>query len=222
LKNKKAISPDTASKWQSVANLILIIGCMLVLAGQIAPRAIVNIIGALAVLVGTFALTILGRIKENDFRARIAETNRAAESDRLARLALEEKLKPRSLIDADTSKLVSTLRPLSRLGEARITSAIFPTNDNHEQAQLANQLAVVFDAAGFTINRNSVNYGVPYLVCGIGILTSDKPEAVERGDKIMVALCEVGLVTMRLPNREATAKDAIYDQSVSLFVGERP
>jgi hypothetical protein len=218
-----ATSPATVNKWQSYANLILIIGCTTVLIGQIVPKAIINIPGALAVLIGTIAFNILGSIKECHFNSEIEEAKRAAEADRSARIAIEEGLKPRNIAEHDALKLASMLRHLSTFAEKPIPSAIFPTGDTHEQAVLADQLEAAFAKAGFKINRNSVTYGKPYLFKGIGVLTSEDPEAVERGNKISEALQKIGLAAIRLPNRYITTQEPnAYDQAVSICVGDRP
>lgn len=136
---------------------------------------------------------------------------------------------PRKLPPQAATKLIEEIEPLAhaRIADSdhQITAAIFAASDTAEAHLLADQIAAAFSAAGFAINRYPVMYGENYILAGVGVLTSNLPEAIERGTMIQNALAKSGLATIWLPTREASTGDGsgteIYNLGVSVAVGDR-
>lgn len=213
--NLKSLTVEAADQVFTVANIALVISL---------------VVGVIA----TGLIVWMGNVKESDLKTElsdanraISEANRAAEADRLARVKLEQRIQPRNLNAEQVHYLLARLRPMSRADQIALplTVAVFATNDTLEAHRFADQIAGVFKEAGFTINRNTVHYGNPYAVVGLGILTSTDGEAVERGNKILSAFHEVGIAASQVPPRTTSdGKDEntrAFNLGVSVMVGDR-
>lgn len=157
---------------------------------------------------------------------RLITAERALESERAERIKLEMKLAPRRISSQDAKALKARLGGLTHARETPVSVAVFSTSETGEAQMFASSLATAFQQCGFTINRNTVHYGKPYALLGVGVLTSTDPDCLARGQAIASALNEIGIASQMLPPREASAGDAdgtyIYNQAVSLMVGDRP
>lgn len=211
----KSLTVETADQVFTVANIALVISL---------------VVGVIA----TGLIVWMGNVKENDFNKKLSDANRAisganraAEADRHARVKLEQRIQPRNLSPEQVHYLLARLRPMSHADQVALplSAAVFATNDTLEAHRFADQIAGDFQEAGFTINRNTVHYGNPYAIAGIGILTSTDGEAVERGNKILAAFHEVGIAASPVPRRTTSdGKDEgarVFNLGVSVMVGER-
>jgi hypothetical protein len=88
------------------------------------------LLGALVLgVAATYAITISGRVRDFAARLEIAELNRVAESEKLARVKLEAKIAPRSLTQAQQEALTATLTGLERQTGTVMASPSLPESE---------------------------------------------------------------------------------------------
>jgi len=157
---------------------------------------------------------------------RLVAAERALEAERAERIKLEMKLAPRRISSQDAESLKARLNGLTHARQTPVTIAVFATSETGEAQLFASSLALAIEQCGFNINRNTVHYGKPYALLGVGVLSSTDPDCLARGQAIASALEEIGILSQILPPRSASDGDNdgtyIYNQAVSLMVGDRP
>jgi hypothetical protein len=107
--------------------------------------------------------------------------------------------------------------------------AIFPTSGQFESSALADQLADVFVAAGWQINRNTVHYGRPMHVNGVGVLAHRHPTSEAVAKLVVAVLQQQDILAFVIPERvqdsnlqpNADPADPFYS-SISIMIGDKP
>ena len=164
-------------------------------------------------------------------RERLVAAERSLETERSARLELERRVAPRRISDNQVEKLRQSLANEVYVGDKPITVAVFATTETGEAQIFANSLALAMERCGFIINRNTVHYGKPYHLQGVGVLISDDPGALEHGVVFTNSLNGVGVSSVLLPPRNSAPShgETEFDQDtyrfnrgISLMVGDRP
>jgi hypothetical protein len=142
---------------------------------------------------------------------------------------LKNVLAPRSLNQATVKKLIKKLAIMNKLdcGTARPV-AIFPTSDSFESASLADQLDAAFTAANWRVNRNTVHYGNPMNVRGIGVLAHEFSDSEVAAEYVVDALVDAGMDSFVIAQRVANLGTVIpldrtdpYYSSISIMVGDK-
>lgn len=195
------------------------------------------------VVVGTIATFWASGVRSINSDRAIASANAKAEEARLAsfdaqislerekqaRMRLEQAIQHRRLSSETSDCLIEKLRDYARTegDDEPYTAAVFAVSPTMEANNFAEQLADVFASAGFRINRHPVMYGKNYVLTGVGILTSDSAEAIERGAAIGRAFIDAGISTTTIPPRPASKHDKSegsrrFDLGVSIAVGDLP
>jgi len=177
------LSLESASFWNTIANWGLLIGL---------------IVG----VISTFFIVVTGNIKEKHFRLEIAESNKQAaeanqkaESERLARLKIEEKIAPRGLSPAQFGNLRNKL---IEFASTPIDVCVFPEGSSdiiplsHEILHVLQ--AAKWDALMFTAIGSGAN------VMGIWVSISNRSDiTVKSAAKLLIsALNSEGIITKEL------------------------
>lgn len=136
----------------------------------------------------------------------------------------------RSLSAQATAIMANQLTQYSLLStNERQRVAIFPTSEQFEPSALADQLANIFTAAGWQINRNAVHYGRPMHVSGVGILAHRHPRSEAMAELVAAVLQKHEISAFVIPERvqnsnlpsDAELADPFYS-SISIMIGDKP
>ncbi len=232
---------------ESVSEFALLVGCLLVVAGLFFEDwiTVFRVSGEVAVIVGVAIEGLADggiflaagklrmiqdaelekmRVETAEANQRAAEANEKAESERLERLKLEDKLAWRSLTAEQQEELIDKLEPFA--GQ-RID--IFTTSGQAEIMYLANMLQVVFLEAGWI--PPSMYQGATFLFPVPGIMVEydakDGP-AVRAASAIKDELMKLGLTAWLVPNLpDGTVKqylalsDGPPNASVRITIGDK-
>jgi|GEM_PF-3152565 len=177
----------------------------------------------------------------SDLRAisdeRIAELTEKGEQERLARVKIEARLAKRSLSQEQQGVFTSRMSEWAKLPgtDKQQSVSVFPTSGLHEAANLANEIAVALEQAGWAVGRHPVTYlpaGWTIFVTGVGILTSSNPRGIAVAQSIADALNEQGVETTLLPEKRGGCEEqgmtqelidaAPWCSAVSVLVGDHP
>ncbi len=116
----------------------------------------------------------------------LADMELALEKERVLQQKMIAVMSPRTLSPEQQHTLVEKMLAWANLPNSNIPQsvAVFSTSGVFESKNLANQIAVVLEKAGWRVNRNSVHFGNPMSVSGVGLFSSSNP----RGQSVAIAL----------------------------------
>lgn len=170
--------------------------------------------------------------KIGNLEVRAAELNRQAEADRLARMQIEERIKPRVLSEAQQSLISQRMTEWALLPSGSKQSvAVFAYPMNLDNGRLADQIASALAKAGWNINRYPVTMGFDIsAVAGVGLLTTTTARSEKIGDELVSSLRECGIAAGKFDLKIERLKDQPENEDdtnpafshISVFVGDRP
>lgn len=190
-------------------------------------------VGALAIgVICACAIAVSGSMRDATLKRELSAASERIETLRNANLKLEEKLAPRQLSPEQQTLIAESLSTLATIAGVKQSVAVFPTSSSFESAHLADEIAATLDAAGWDINRNSVTYGVPYSVSGVGLLTSSNPRAISTATALAKALNDAGIASFIIPTKRSGCEEMKlpparissdpWCSQISIFVGDHP
>ncbi len=161
-----------------------------------------------------------------EMRLKTAEAEKALESERLARLTLEEKLAPRRLFGAAAHRIASRLK----LREPSATVPIFICRYDSEIMRFANDLNDVLFGAGWRIGGNGGVKSYNRIILGVWIETAENASSgdIDRADELEEAFQAEQIAVQRVykvrePSlRSAEVTDAALASPIQILVGEKP
>jgi len=160
----------------------------------------------------------------------------AAIEARKALAAVTAARKPRTLTASQQRTIaqkMSTWRNIPNSSGLQ-SVAVFPTGGTWESAQLADLIAAALGSgqgAGWSVNRNSVNMGIPMVVSGVGMFTSSNARGQAVAAALAKALNEEGIMAFVISQKWKGCEDnkitdhpdtEPYCSHVSVMVGDHP
>lgn len=188
------------------------------------------LIGALVVgAISTVLVVWMGNVKESQLRrdvagleTRAAEANEMAEKERLARVKIEEKIAPRTLMQPQQERLTAKV---AEFKGQRATIGAWPSNPESEL--LLRHIAAALSAAGWEINQGPSPFH-PLWPGGVMVATTSHPRSIAAGAKLAEALNAEGIFAQSAPTISPVVGQPQLDLSdpasfrVVVVIGAKP
>jgi hypothetical protein len=180
-------------------------------------------------------VTELNRDREKLDKSRI-DAVAAANEAKQALAAVNAARKWRTLDQDQQERIAAAMSAWTHIpgGTGVQQVAVFPINQLTESMSLANQIAFVLGStpkgAGWSINRNRVNFGTEWVVLGVGILTSSNARGQAVAAALAAALNNEGIFANVLhPPRSGCEQTSVknpdadaFCSQISVMVGDHP
>lgn len=162
------------------------------------------------------------------------QQTRAAEAERRL-LEIQIRLRPRALTVSQQSAVTSEMAKLAVLPhtERHQRAAVFSTSATFESAALAEQIAAALVAAGWDVSRQSVTFGKPLTVSGVGVLTSSNQRGIDVARALVEVLASQAVFAFVIPEKRSGCEDMPtvspegiaadpWCSQISVLVGDHP
>lgn len=177
------------------------------------------------IVLATRALAAIHDAELEAMRLKTAEAEKALESERLARLTLEEKLAPRRLSGAAFHRIALRLK----LREPSAPVPIFVCRYDSEVMRFADDLGDVLSGAGWRVGKGGLKT-YDRITLGVWIETAENatPGDIERADELEEAFQAEQIAVqrwykVRTPSlRSPEVTDAALGRPFQILVGEKP